>query len=95
MGKIKQQNGMILRHCTIMKQIKLWNYWILESCKCPKHMCSYLLWELNRGVIHIPDDENLQKLNKMRNISKEIANKSGKSVRCLTEDTGNCLSHHI
>lgn len=28
----------------------------------------------------------------MSNFAKEIASKSGKLVRCLTKDTGNCLS---
>ena len=47
---------------------------------------------LNGAVILTLNYENLQKLIDMSNFTKEIANKSGKRVKCLTKDTGNCLS---
>ena len=46
---------------------------------------------LNRTVISTPNDKNLQKPIDMSNFAKEIANKSGKTVRCLTKDIGNCI----
>ena len=48
--------------------------------------------DLKRTVIRNPNDNNLQKPIDMSNFAKEMTNKSGRSVRCLTKDTGNCLS---
>ena len=50
------------------------------------------LRDLNRVVIHTPNDENFQKRIGMNNFAKQIANQSSKHVRSLTKDTRNCFS---
>ena len=47
---------------------------------------------LNRAVIHTPNNKNLQNLIYTSNLAKEIANNKGKRVKSLTKNRGNCLS---
>ena len=66
-------------------------YWVLEACKCPYPISRYSLVRIKQSCLRTPNCQNLQKLIDLSNFAKEIANKSGKRVRCLTKDTGNCL----